>query len=684
MNAKKPSKRRASTPAHSSTGSSTLSATLASTVSSTVAAVNGQTLRLLGAFLLSALAVAGLLYSVYGQRGGESLVAGEPSPGLYKSPVDVEVVDQLATEREREAARSQIEPVYTSNAAAQALVTNALTTAGLPAAVQDFVVARYNQPEGVREETLPELISEATRLAPEGRQREVGLILERTLLATSRENPVLTAAAREAAAEAVPPVMQRLKAEQTIVREGEILTPDQLRVLEAVGLYNPRAEEATKLLWLLLGCALMGSLLSLPLAFSYGRLKTKLTGQQIVFLITLTLLTLAAQRLAMLASPTFFFVFLVPLLVAVLVSDLVAVLWGAWLAVVVALLAPGAPLLTLVTVLVGTTVSSLVPILFRTRTTLLLAGVLSGLGAALSYGIFHFLLGTFGTFSMLFAVLWILGGGVLAGILALGLLPLAESSIGFLTEFRLLELSSPSSPLLQKLLIEAPGSYQHSLIISNLVEQAVTNIGGNALLARVGALYHDVGKLRRPGFFVENQFSGENPHDQLSPHLSYLVITSHVRDGAELLREYKLPKALEPFVMEHHGTTVLSYFYKRALEDSDKLDEFNFRYSGPRPRSKETAVLMLADAVESASRTLAEPSQGSIRALIDRLFEQRLQDDQLADSPLNFRDLEIIANTFERMMTAILHRRIRYPTEEEVQKLKRGGDTRRNAGVPVG
>ena len=572
MNAKKPSKRRAGTPASSSTAPSKLS----STVSSTVAAVNGQTLRLLGAFLLSALAVAGLLYSVYGQRGGESLVAGEPSPGLYKSPVDVEVVDQLATEREREAARSQIEPVYTSNAAAQALVINALTTAGLPAAAQDFVVARYNQPEGVREETLPELIAEATRLAPPGRQREVGLILERTLLATSRENPVLTAAAREAAAEAVPPVMQRLKAEQTIVREGEILTPDQLRVLEAVGLYNPRAEEATKLLWLLLGCALMGSLLSLPLAFSYGRLKAKLTGQQIVFLVTLTLLTLAAQRLAMLASPTFFFVFLVPLLVAVLVSDLVAVLWGAWLAVVVALLAPGAPLLTLVTVLVGTTVSSLVPILFRTRTTLLLAGVLSGLGAALSYGVFHFLLGTFGTFSMLFSVLWILGGGVLAGILALGLLPLAESSIGFLTEFRLLELSSPSSPLLQKLLIEAPGSYQHSLIISNLVEQAVTNIGGNALLARVGALYHDVGKLKRPGFFVENQFSGENPHDQLSPHLSYLVITSHVRDGAELLREYKLPKAIEPFVMEHHGTTVLSYFYKRALEDSDKLDEFNF------------------------------------------------------------------------------------------------------------
>ena len=676
MNAKKPSKRRS--PPAPVAAASPPSSTF------TLPKVSGATVRVAALFVLSALAVASLLYSVYGGREGESLVAGEPSPGLYKSPVDVEVVDQLETERERTAARNQIEPVYTANAVTQALVVNALTTAGLPTTVQDFVVARYNQPEGVREEALPELTNEATRLAPEGRRREVQLILERTLLPTSRENPVMTEAAREAAAEAVPPVMQRLKAEQTIVREGEILTPDHLRVLETVGLYNPRAEETTKLLWLLLGCVLMGSLLSLPLAFSYGRLTFRLTDKQIVFLVALTLLTLAAQRLAILASPTFFFVFLVPLLVAVLVSDLVAVLWGVWLAVVVALLTPGAPLLTLVTVLVGTTASSLAPIFFRTRTTLLLAGVLSGLGAALSYGAFHFLLGTFGTFSMLFALLWILAGGVIAGILALGLLPLAESSIGFLTEFRLLELSSPSSPLLQKLLIEAPGSYQHSLIISNLVEQAVTNIGGNALLARVGALYHDVGKLKRPGFFVENQFSGENPHDQLSPHLSYLVITSHVRDGVELLREYRLPKALEPFVTEHHGTTVLSYFYKRALEDSDKLDEFNFRYPGPRPRSKETAVLMLADAVESASRTLTEPSQGSIRALIDRLFEQRLQDDQLADSPLNFRDLEIIANTFERMMTAILHRRIRYPSEEEVQKLKRGGDTRRNAGVPVG
>jgi cyclic-di-AMP phosphodiesterase PgpH len=306
--------------------------------------------------------------------------------------------------------------------------------------------------------------------------------------------------------------------------------------------------------------------------------------------------------------------------------------------------------------------------------------VLGGLVGVVSYALLLLLNGSTLTIASLSNLLLVLSGNVLAGILALGLLPLAESGFDFLTEFRLVELSNPSSPLLQKLLLEAPGTYQHSLIISNLVEQAVSAIGGNSLLARVGCLYHDVGKLKRPQFYIENQIGNENPHNSISPHLSYLIITSHVKDGIELLREYKLPKALEPFVSEHHGTTVLSYFYKRALEDSARLDELNFRYPGPRPQSKETAVLMLADAVESASRTLTDPSQGSIRALIDRLISLRQQDGQLADSPLNFRDLETIANTFERMLTAILHRRIQYPSEEPKQY---GGDSRRNQPLSV-
>src|SRR5690606_32473079 len=241
---------------------------------------------------------------------------------------------------------------------------------------------------------------------------------------------------------------------------------------------------------------------------------------------------------------------------------------------------------------------------------------------------------------------------------------------------------SPTNPLLQLLVSEAPGTYQHSLIISNLVEQAVRNIGGNSLLARVGALFHDVGKTRRPHFFIENQFTGENPHDNLNPHLSYLIVTSHVRDGVELAREYRLPRELEPFIAEHHGTTILSYFYKRALEDG-QVEELNFRYPGPKPSSKETAVLMLADAVESASRTLEDPNPSTIRALIDRLIDQRMQDDQLSDSPLNFNDIEVIANTFERMLTAVLHRRISYPSADEIKGLKRtGGESRSGPAAP--
>ena len=461
------------------------------------------------------------------------------------------------------------------------------------------------------------------------------------------------------------------------MREGETLTVDHLRALEALGLYSVRADVVNRQLRTFASCLLLSLLLALPLLYAVKRLKS-LNFKQLGFLVTLTLLTLAAQRFAFLLDTSFLFVALVPILVAVLVSEFAGVLWAVWLAVALALLDPGTPLLTVVTALCGGLAASLFAKLFRTRTTLLLAGLIGGAAGMLAYSLMLLLYGTSFGLGTASDLLLILGGGLLAGILALGLLPLAESVFDFLTEFRLVELSNPSTPLLQRLLLEAPGTYQHSLIISNLVEQAVANIGGDALLARVGSLYHDAGKLKRPQFFVENQFSGENPHDSLSPHLSFLIITNHVRDGVDLLREYRLPKALEPFAATHHGTTVLSYFYKRALEDSSRLDELNFRYPGPKPQTKENAVLMLADAVESASRTLVEPSQGSIRALIDQLIELRLQDGQLNESPLNFNDLEIIADTFERMLTAILHRRISYPSSEEIKSLKRAGTPERN------
>jgi len=390
------------------------------------------------------------------------------------------------------------------------------------------------------------------------------------------------------------------------------------------------------------------------------------------------------QRFALDVSAVVYFIVLVPLLVATLVDETAAFLWAAWLAVVVGLLAPGGAIAAMVATLVAGVVVARIAANAKNRLLLLVAGLAGGFVGGASLVVLEAAAGTLGFWTTLLTFTTYLAGGAVAGILALGLLPLAEGVFEFLTDFRLAELASPQSPLLQRLVLQAPGTFQHSQIIANLVEQSVAQIGGNALLARVGALYHDVGKLRRPQFFAENLSTGENPHDKISPHLSYLIITNHVRDGVELLREHGLPPALEPFVTEHHGTTVLAYFYKRALEDTEKLSELNFRYPGPKPQTKETAVLMLADAVESASRSLGDPTQGAIRALIDRLFDQRQQDDQLSESPLTFRDLDVIASTFERVLTASMHRRVRYPTAEEIKGLQRGGDSRRDLPLPSG
>ncbi len=641
--------------------------------------------RRLGVLVVLCLAaITALLYSVYGSRQRTALHVGELSPQTFVAPVDTQVIDRIATERERQAARAQIATVYTSDPEVQQLVTGAVTSSGLPSEVIDFVINRYSDPDGVRADGVPQVIDAAVRRAPPDRQREVRLVLERRLVATSVPNERLTEAARDAAAAAVQPAMQQLRAGQVIVREGQRLTEDNLRVLEALGLYSARTAQLKQTAWILLGCLLLALLLDAPLLYARRALVSRITLSQLTFMVVLTLAVLAVQRLAVLASPSFMFALVVPLVVAVLVSEAAGLMWAVWTAVAVGLLVPASPLFALAVTLVGSVVACLTVSTVRSRVALLLAGAAGGVGAGTTMLVLVLVMGGVTLPSALLGAVFMLAGGVLAGITALGLLPLAESGFGFLTDYRLLELSSPTSPLLQRLLIEAPGTYQHSLIISNLVEQAVNNIGGNALLARVGSLYHDAGKMRRPQFFVENQFSGENPHDKLSPHLSYLIITSHVRDGLELLREHKLPRELAAYVAEHHGTTVLSYFYKRALEDAANVEELNFRYPGPKPHSKETAVLMLADSVESASRTLTEPSQSSIRAMIDRLMDQRLQDEQLSESPLNFHDLEIIANTFERMLTAILHRRINYPSPEEIKGLRRGsGDPRRDAPVPA-
>lgn len=254
--------------------------------------------------------------------------------------------------------------------------------------------------------------------------------------------------------------------------------------------------------------------------------------------------------------------------------------------------------------------------------------------------------------------------GILSGILALGTLPILESSFGIITPYGLAELADHNQPLLKRLQFEAPGTYHHSLMVSNLAEAAAEAIEANPILARVGAFYHDIGKLKRPLFFVENQsyFGIENPHTKLNPRLSKMVITAHPKDGVELAKEYHLPNIIHAFILQHHGEGLASYFYNQAIaeEGIENVKEEQFRYTGPKPNSKETAILMIADAVESAVRSLKTPSNEEIEAIINKIIKERLDDGQFSDCPLTLKDLKVIATTFNRILRGMQHNRIKY------------------------
>ena len=254
--------------------------------------------------------------------------------------------------------------------------------------------------------------------------------------------------------------------------------------------------------------------------------------------------------------------------------------------------------------------------------------------------------------------------GILSSIIALGLFPIFESWFKIITPYGLAELADHNQPLLKRLQFEAPGTYHHSLMVSNLCEAAAEAIGANPILARVGAFYHDIGKLKRPLFFVENQsyFGIENPHQKLNPRLSKMVITAHPKDGVELAKEYGLPPVIHNFILQHHGEGLASYFYNQAVQEEglENVKEEQFRYTGPKPNTKETAILMIADAVESAVRSLKNPTPEEIEKIIDKIIVERLNDTQLADSPLTLHDLKVIAATFSRILRGMQHNRIKY------------------------
>jgi putative nucleotidyltransferase with HDIG domain len=259
-------------------------------------------------------------------------------------------------------------------------------------------------------------------------------------------------------------------------------------------------------------------------------------------------------------------------------------------------------------------------------------------------------------------------GGFFSALIALGILPLLENLFGRTTNIKLLELADFTQPLLKRLMIEAPGTYHHSLIMASLAEQAAEAIGANALLARVGAYYHDIGKLSNPDYFIENQQAIANPHDPLTPTMSSLVVISHVKEGVALAQASHLDRVILDFIEQHHGTSLIHYFYHRALEQSTEIEPESFRYPGPKPQSKVAAILMLSDAVEAASRTIDEPSPGRIRDMVEKIINNKFIDGQFTECPITLHDLSTIAESMMTTLSGIYHARVEYQQSEDEKK----------------
>ncbi len=265
-------------------------------------------------------------------------------------------------------------------------------------------------------------------------------------------------------------------------------------------------------------------------------------------------------------------------------------------------------------------------------------------------------------------------GGVVASLVAAGAILVLERPLKITTEVRLLELSSPSTPVLRRLALEAPGTYAASVAVANLAETAAEAVGADPLLTRLGSYYHDIGKLKRPYYFIENQQGLTNPHDRLTAHLSAKIIISHVRDGLETADEMGLPAEVRAFIAEHHGTTLVEYFYEKALQEADEgaqVQESLFRYDGPKPQTRETAILMVADTVEAASRTIAHPDLDGIETLVKNLIEHKIDDGQFDECDLTFADIHTVQDSMVRTLMAAFHQRIKYPAQLEEETSRR-------------
>ncbi len=500
-----------------------------------------------------------------------------------------------------------------------------------------------------------------------------------------------TEARKAAAFHGVKPVLFQIKKGEMLVREGERITEAHLVKLQA--LEELRKESKMGLITIGLFFLIL-MVVYWVYAFSTKNIrKISLSLRDLLF-ISLNLITIVlALKLFIfistsmeitflrISSSSYYYLFPVAagaMLTRIVINSEVAIIYSVLVGIFSAILQDNS-LFFFLYPFVGSIVGANGVARCEQRSSLIKAGLHVGLANALLLLFYEMFRGTVFEFEVLFYCGFGFIGGVLSAIIVLGTTPIVEAIFGYTTDITLLELANLEQPVLKDLIVQAPGTYHHSIIVGSLAEAAAKAINVNPLLARVSAYYHDIGKIKKPLYFSENQGGKKNPHDKLSPSMSSLILNAHVKDGVEVAREQKLGKKILDIIRQHHGTSLISFFYQKAKEKEnpgvESIDEKDYRYLGPKPQTKEAGIVMLADAVEAASKTLSEPTPSRIKGLVHRIIQNIFADGQLEDCELTLKDLRHIEEAFDRILTGIFHQRVEYPNSQEEQNAsKKEGD----------
>lgn len=667
--------------------------------------------------IILAIIFTGLFFGVVANTLAPEMIdvrVGDISPKDIRAPKDI--VDEDSTEELREAAREGVEPSHDTDPTVQVKMKNKIKNyfqaiidiknsgekniskqiniirssselnlddeqnsialkmdvenlTALESNISDIITQimspgiQYEELENGKENVI-KIFESLDDLSKE--ERELGITIINSSLSPNRFLDVeVTEQKRQEAESKVEPVI--IEKNQIIVHEGDNIDEIAYNLIKKIGLLKEEGEIPYK--------TLIGSFLfvvmmeALIVAYLYIFNREVLNSSKLLILAIVILSTIVMSQGLNSIDGYLMPISVAAMLISLIIDAKLAILVNFIMVITIGVIT-GSDLNTLITLLIGGSVGVYGVIHTQQRYNIFLTGVIVSVAHVISILSFG-LIGDVEIQQMLTMGLYGVLNGLFCAILTVGSLPLWENFFGIITPLKLLELSNPNQPLLKKLLLEAPGTYHHSILVGNLSEAASDAIKANSLIARVGSYYHDVGKLKRPYFFRENQINGENPHDKINPNLSTLIITNHVKDGVEMAKKYNIPLPIRDIISQHHGETIVAYFYHKAIneEDPELVQEKDFRYEGPKPQFKEAAIIMLADSVEAAVRSMQEPTKGKIDGLVRKIIKDKLNDGQLDECDLTLRDLDLIARSFVKVLMGIFHERIEYP-ELDLKELK--------------